>query len=99
MTTVLRCGTLFDGTGAPSVDDAMVVVDAGRISAIGRAQERVVLLDKAHFNRQRQGQVFLFDHALELLQGVRGALNRNLLPAFMSSSPSKARTSSILFAS
>ncbi len=39
MTTVLRCGTLFDGTGTPPVDDAMIVVEAGRISAIGRATD------------------------------------------------------------
>lgn len=39
MTTVLRCGTLFDGTGAPPSKDAIVVVEAGRIVAIGRATD------------------------------------------------------------
>ena len=33
----IRCGTLFDGTGAPPVRDAVVVVDEGRIAAVGRA--------------------------------------------------------------
>jgi len=39
MTTVLRCGTLFDGTGTPPIHDAIVVVEDGRIAAIGPATE------------------------------------------------------------
>ena len=35
MTTVLRCGTLFDGTGAEPIHDAIVVVEGGRIAAVG----------------------------------------------------------------
>jgi imidazolonepropionase-like amidohydrolase len=33
----IRCGTLFDGTGAGPVRDAMIVVADGRITAVGRA--------------------------------------------------------------
>ncbi|HEY2994508.1 MAG TPA: amidohydrolase family protein [Methylomirabilota bacterium] len=33
----LRCGTLFDGTGAPPVRDALVVVTDGRITSVGPA--------------------------------------------------------------
>ncbi len=33
----LRCGTLFDGTGAAPVRDAVVIVDGGRIAAVGPA--------------------------------------------------------------
>jgi imidazolonepropionase-like amidohydrolase len=33
----IRCGTLFDGTGGPPLRDAVVVVDQGRIAAVGRA--------------------------------------------------------------
>src|SRR5262245_2432938 len=36
-TTIVRCGTLFDGTGAPPVKDAVVVIDHGRISTVGPA--------------------------------------------------------------
>ena len=36
-TRVLRCGTLFDGTGAPPVRQAVVVVTDGRIVAAGPA--------------------------------------------------------------
>ena len=35
VTRVLRCGTLFDGTGAPPVRQATVVVADGRIVAVG----------------------------------------------------------------
>src|SRR5262245_65961447 len=34
-TRVVRCGTLFDGTGAAPVRDAAVVVTDGRIAAVG----------------------------------------------------------------
>jgi imidazolonepropionase-like amidohydrolase len=34
---IIRCGTLFDGTGAPPVRSAMVVVEGGRITAVGPA--------------------------------------------------------------
>jgi imidazolonepropionase-like amidohydrolase len=33
----IRCGTLFDGTGAAPVRDATIVVADGRIAAVGRA--------------------------------------------------------------
>ena len=33
----LRCGTLFDGTGAPPLRSAVVLVDDGRIAAVGPA--------------------------------------------------------------
>jgi imidazolonepropionase-like amidohydrolase len=33
----IRCGTLFDGTGGPPLRDAVVVVEQGRIAAVGRA--------------------------------------------------------------
>src|ERR1700720_12282 len=39
MTTVLRCGTLFDGTGTPPIDNAVVTVENGRIAAIGCATD------------------------------------------------------------
>jgi imidazolonepropionase-like amidohydrolase len=34
---VVRCGQLFDGTGAPPLRDAVVVVREGRIAAVGAA--------------------------------------------------------------
>jgi imidazolonepropionase-like amidohydrolase len=37
MPTVLRCGTLFDGTGADPVPGGVVVIDGGRIVAAGPA--------------------------------------------------------------
>lgn len=40
--TFIVGGTLIDGTGSAPVDDAVVVVDAGRISAAGRAAETPV---------------------------------------------------------
>src|SRR5438552_9445623 len=33
----IRCGTLFDGTGAAPLRDALVVVNDGRIAAVGPA--------------------------------------------------------------
>jgi len=45
MTTVLRCGTLFDGTGAPSIRNATVVVEEGRVAAIGRATDPMTSAD------------------------------------------------------
>jgi imidazolonepropionase-like amidohydrolase len=39
MTTVLRCGTLWDGTGGPPIQDAVLVVEGGRIAAVGRATD------------------------------------------------------------
>ncbi len=33
----VRCGTLFDGTGADPVRDAVILVDDGRIAAVGAA--------------------------------------------------------------
>lgn len=36
-TQVIRCGTLFDGTGAAPIPRAVVVVEDGRITAVGRA--------------------------------------------------------------
>jgi imidazolonepropionase-like amidohydrolase len=38
VTTVLHCGTLFDGTGTDPIHDAVVVVDGGRIAAVGSAK-------------------------------------------------------------
>ena len=35
MVVAVRCGTLFDATGAPPVRDAVIVVDGGRIAAVG----------------------------------------------------------------
>jgi len=35
----IRCGTLFDGTGAGPVRDAMIVVADGRITTVGRADK------------------------------------------------------------
>jgi len=37
MTTVIRCGTLFDGTGGEPVPEGVVVIDGGRIVAAGPA--------------------------------------------------------------
>jgi imidazolonepropionase-like amidohydrolase len=37
VTTVIRCGTLFDGTGAAPLEDAVVVVADGRIQSVGSA--------------------------------------------------------------
>lgn len=34
---IIRCGTLFDGTGAPPVRSAVIVVEGGRITAVGPA--------------------------------------------------------------
>ena len=34
---VLRCGTVFDGTGAPPLRAAVIVIDGGRITAVGPA--------------------------------------------------------------
>ena len=36
----LRCGTLFDGTGAAPIRDALVVVTDGRITSVGPAGSR-----------------------------------------------------------
>ena len=33
----IRCGTLFDGTGAPPIRSAVIVVDGARITAVGPA--------------------------------------------------------------
>jgi imidazolonepropionase-like amidohydrolase len=35
----LRCGTLFDATGGEPLSDAVVLVDEGRITAVGPAQQ------------------------------------------------------------
>ena len=40
-TSVVRCGTLFDGTGTGPLTDATVVIADGRISAVGRADRTV----------------------------------------------------------
>lgn len=37
MVLAVRCGTLFDATGAPPVRDAIMVIDGGRIAAVGPA--------------------------------------------------------------
>jgi imidazolonepropionase-like amidohydrolase len=37
MATVVRCGTLFDGTGAEPTRESVIVVDGGRIQAVGPA--------------------------------------------------------------
>jgi imidazolonepropionase-like amidohydrolase len=37
MATVVRCGTLFDGTGAEPTRESVIVVDGGRIQAVGLA--------------------------------------------------------------
>jgi imidazolonepropionase-like amidohydrolase len=42
---VVRCGTLFDATGAPPLRDAVVVVRDGRIAAIGPAATTAVPAD------------------------------------------------------
>jgi imidazolonepropionase-like amidohydrolase len=34
---IIRCGTLFDGTGAPPLRSAVMVVEGGRITAVGPA--------------------------------------------------------------
>ena len=39
VTTVLRCGTLFDATGGPPLRDASIVVEGNRIAAIGRSTD------------------------------------------------------------
>ena len=44
---VLRGATLIDGTGGPRLDDAVVVLDDGRIAAVGRDGE-VAVPDGAH---------------------------------------------------
>src|SRR6185312_2570733 len=36
---VLRGATVMDGTGGPPLHDAVIVIDAGRISKIGREQD------------------------------------------------------------
>src|SRR5262245_24747074 len=36
-TRAIRCGTLFDATGAPPLRDALVLVTDGRIAAVGPA--------------------------------------------------------------
>src|SRR5262249_56552595 len=36
-TRAIRCGTLFDATGAPPLRDALVIVTDGRIAAVGPA--------------------------------------------------------------
>jgi imidazolonepropionase-like amidohydrolase len=38
MATVVRSGTLFDGTGAEAMHDGVVVIDGGRIQAVGPAE-------------------------------------------------------------
>ena len=38
----LRCGTLFDATGADPIRDAVVLIDEGRIAAVGPAATTVV---------------------------------------------------------
>ena len=40
-TSVVRCGTLFDGTGTGPLTDATVVIADGRISAVGPADRTV----------------------------------------------------------
>jgi imidazolonepropionase-like amidohydrolase len=47
MTTVIRCGTLFDGTGGEPVAGGVVVIDAGRIVAAGAAARTRVPPDAA----------------------------------------------------
>lgn len=42
VTTAIRCGTLFDGTGADPIRDAVVVVEGGLIVAAGRAKTTAV---------------------------------------------------------
>ena len=42
MTLAVRCGTLFDSTGADPIRDAMVLVQEGRITAVGPAATTVV---------------------------------------------------------
>jgi imidazolonepropionase-like amidohydrolase len=37
LATVVRCGALFDGTGADPIRGAVVVIDGGRIGAVGPA--------------------------------------------------------------
>jgi imidazolonepropionase-like amidohydrolase len=34
--TAIRAGTLIDGTGAPPVSDAVILIEAGRITAVGQ---------------------------------------------------------------
>jgi hypothetical protein len=45
--TVLRCGTLFDSTGADPVPGGVVVIDDGRIAAAGPA-DRTPYCPKTH---------------------------------------------------
>ena len=45
MVTVLRCGTLFEASGAEPVHDALVVVDGGRIASVGPAAQTPVPAD------------------------------------------------------
>lgn len=40
--TVVRGATLVDGTGAPPIDDAALVLEGGRVRAVGRAEEMEV---------------------------------------------------------
>ena len=43
MLTVVRCGTLFDGTDADPIHDAAVVIDDGRIQAVVKADSTPTL--------------------------------------------------------
>src|SRR5690606_6375456 len=45
MVTVIAGGTLIDGTGADPVDDAVLVLDAGLVRAVGPAREVAVPRD------------------------------------------------------
>ena len=49
----IRCGTLFDGTGAAPVRDAVVIVEDGRITAVGRADATAAPAGAAHARSER----------------------------------------------
>ncbi|MEE8355419.1 MAG: amidohydrolase family protein, partial [Candidatus Bathyarchaeia archaeon] len=44
---VIKCGNLIDGTGAPAVEDAFIVIEGSTIKAVGSGSD-VSIPDGAH---------------------------------------------------